>query len=171
MPALPSWDLIITLGVLVSVAYGYMIQRERVVVTLLSIYVGFVISQLLAGPISQFFAGDATIGGAFFIRSSASPFSIHAALFLGCVVIISLKSGLSGNRESGQLSTLEIVAYAALNAALIASVLISYLDPASQATLLASSKNAAFIFTHQAWWFIVPIVVMIITGHQSRRDY
>ncbi len=171
MPALPSWDLILTLLVFVSVAYGFMIQRERVMVTLLSIYVGFVISEIIAGPVGQFFAGDKTIGGAFFIRSSASPFMIHAAIFLGCVVIITLKSGLSGNRESGQLSTLEIISYAALNAALIASVLIGYLDPTAQAALLAVSKNALFVFSHQAWWFIAPIVLLIVTGHQSRRDY
>lgn len=172
MPALPSWDLLLTLFVLVSVAYGFMIQRERVIVTLLSIYVGFVVSQLLSDTIAQFFAGEKTVGGSFFIRSSASPFSIHAALFLGCVALITAKSGLSGNRErGGSLSTIEVVAYAGLNAALIASVLIGYLDPAAQATLLETSKNAAFVFSHQAWWLIAPILLMIITGHQSRNDY
>ena len=151
MPALPSWDLLLTLFALVSVAYGFMIQRERVVVTLLSIYVGSVITQLLANPVAAFFAGEKTVGGSFFIRSSASPFLIQTVIFLGIVAIITAKSGLSGNRERGQLSTIEILAYAALNAALIASVIIGFMDPAGQATLLEHSKNAMFLFSHKVW--------------------
>ena len=171
MPALPSWDLFITLFLLASVAYGFMIQRERVVVTLLSIYVGVVITGLLADPVAAFFAGDKTIAGSFFIRSSASPFTIHAALFLGVVALITLKSGLSGNRETGSLSTLEIMSYAVLNAALIVTVLLGFLDPGAQHSFLAASKNATFIFDHSFWWFIAPIALMIVAGHRGRSDY
>ena len=171
MPALPSWDLYITLFLLASVAYGFMMQRERVLVTLLSIYVGIVISQLLADPVAAFFAGDKTIAGSFFIRSSASPFSIHTALFLGSVALITAKSGLSGNREHGSLSTFEIIGYAVLNGALIITVILGYLEPTSQQTFLAASKNATFIFDHRFWWFVAPIALMIVAGHNSRSDY
>ena len=171
MPALPSWDLFITLFLVASVAYGFMIQRERVLVTLLAIYVGVVITQLLADPVAAFFAGDKTIAGSFFIRSSASPFTIHTALFMGSVALITLKSGLSGNRESGSLSMLEIMSYAVLNAALVVTVLIGFLDPTAQQAFLAASKNAAFIFTHRFWWFMAPIALMIITGHNRRSEY
>jgi len=171
MPALPSWDLLITLFTLVSVAYGFMMQRERVVVTLLSIYVGVVVTQLLADPVAAFFAGEKTIAGSFFIRSSASSFTIHAGLFLAIVAIISLKSGLSGNRERGSLSTLEIMGYAIMNAALIISVIIGFMDPVQQAELLSQSRNAVFVFDHRFWWFLAPIGLMIIGGHQSRNDY
>ena len=171
MPALPSWDLLLTLFILVSVAYGFMIQRERVVVTLLSIYVGTVITQLLANPVAAFFAGEKTVGGSFFIRSSASAFTIQAVIFIAIVALITAKSGLSGNRERGQLSTIEIIAYAALNAALITSVIIGFMDPVGQATLLEHSKNAAFLYDHRTIWFILPIALMVVTGHTSRYDY
>jgi hypothetical protein len=170
MPALPSWDLLITLLVLVSVAYGFMIQRERVVVTLLAIYVGLVVTQLLTDPVAAFFAGEKTIAGSFFIRSNASPFTIQAGIFLGTVALITLKSGLSGNRErGGALSTLEIISYSVLNAALIATVLIGFMAPEQQATFLAASKNASFVFDHRFWWFVAPIGLMIIAGHTSNR--
>lgn len=171
MPALPSWDLFITLFVLASVAYGFMMQRERVMVTLLAIYVGVVVTQLLADPVAAFFAGDTTIAGSFFIRSSASPFTIHAVLFVGIVVLITLKSGLSGNRESGSLSTLEIMGYAVLNAALMVTILIGFLDPAAQHSFLTASKNATFLYAHRFWWFLAPIALMIIAGHHNRSDY
>ena len=170
MPALPSWDLLITLFVLVSVAYGFMIQRERVVVTLLAIYVGLVVTQLLTDPVSAFFAGEKTIAGSFFIRSSASPFTIQSVVFLATVGLITFKSGLSGNREhGGGLSTLEIIGYAILNAALIATILIGFLAPEQQATFLAASKNAQFVFDHRFWWFVAPIGLMIVAGHHSNR--
>ncbi len=170
MPALPSWDLFITLFLLASVAYGFMMQRERVLVTLLSIYVGVVMTQLLAGPVAAFFAGDTTIAGSFFIRSSASPFSIHAGLFLGVVALITAKSGLSGNRETSTLSTLEIMSYAVLNAALIVTILIGFMEPAAQQTFLAASKNATFLFAHRLWWFVAPIALMIIAGHRRSES-
>lgn len=170
MPALPSWDLFITLFLLASVAYGFMMQRERVLVTLLSIYVGVVVTGLLAEPVAAFFAGDKTIAGSFFIRSSASPFTIHAGLFLGVVALITAKSGLSGNREGGSLSTLEIISYAVLNAALIVTILLGFMDPATQQSFLAASKNATFLFDHRLWWFLAPIALMIVAGHNRRSD-
>jgi len=140
-------------------------------VTLLSIYVGVVVTQLLANPVAAFFAGDKTIAGSFFIRSSASPFTIQSILFLGIVALITLKSGLSGNREGGSLSTLEIMSYAILNAALVVTVLLGFLDPAARDAFLATSKNATFIFDYRFWWFIAPIALMVIAGHRGRSDY
>src|SRR3990167_4656595 len=91
----PSCDLFITIFFIVGIAYGMMLQRERAVVTLVTIYVALVITQLLTDPVSQFFVGEKTIQS-FFITSKASPFTIQSGLFIGTIVLLSTKSGLSG---------------------------------------------------------------------------
>jgi len=53
-----SWDLVILIFFIALTAYGFLMQRDRVVVTTISIYVGLVLATILVDPISQFFMGE-----------------------------------------------------------------------------------------------------------------
>ena len=51
----PSWDLAIAVFFLIGMTFGYILQREKIVATLLSVYVALVVTQIFAGNVFEFF--------------------------------------------------------------------------------------------------------------------
>lgn len=159
----PSWDLFLTIFFVVGIAYGMMLQRERTVVTTVAIYVSLVLTSLLTEPVSGFFTGETTISS-FFVNSSVSPFTIQAALFIGFIILIQTKSGLSGESGRGLLSPVEVFSYSFLNTALIVSTLIAFLPEESRAAMLEQSNMASLITRYETWWIILPVVALVFFG-------
>lgn len=165
----PTWDLFLTVFFIAGTAYGMLMQRERTIVTMMAIYAAIVVTSLLAEPVSAFFAGERTLMGAFFIRSSASPFMIQAGLFMLILVLIIAKSGLTGAREyGGLLSPFEVFSYSFLNTALVTTTLMSFMPEDAQARIIDSSNMAGFLVDHQTWWLVLPIISLIFFGWSRR---
>jgi hypothetical protein len=160
----PSWDLFLIVFFIVGIAYGMMLQRERAVVTTVAIYVALVMVGILTEPISGFFAGENTINS-FFVDSQVSPFYIQAGVFIGVIILIQTKSGLSGGREGGGLlSPFEVFSYSFLNTALITTSLISFLPEETRIAMIESSKMAGYLANHHTWWLILPVAALIVFG-------
>lgn len=171
--SLPSWDLFITLFFIIGLAYGFILQRERIVATLMSVYAALVVSDLLVEPVGQFFKGDKTLFNQIWIRSDTSPFTIHLALFVGIIVLLSAKGGIGSARGRGIVSHLEILVYSALNTALIVTSIFSFLPEPTRDAYAAGSKLVDFLVKHHDWWIILPIAAMLFFGFQRhpRRVY
>lgn len=163
MPSMPSWDLIITLFFIVAIAYGFIMQRDKAVVTLISVYVGLVVVQVFADPLQSFFAGEKTVFGQLFIKSSASPFTIKTLLFAAVIALVSSKSGLS-SKSDGSIPPLEIFAYSFLNAALIISSIFYFMPEGSRTAYMESSKLANFVISYHTWWIMLPVLLLIVLG-------
>jgi len=163
MPTMPSWDLIITLFFIVAMAYGFIMQRDKAVITLISVYVALVVVQYFSAPLLDFFAGEKTIFGQLFIKSSASPFTIKVVLFAAVIALLSAKSGLTSKSESS-IPPLEVLAYSFLNATLILSSIFSFMPETTQTTYSSSSKLANFVISHNVWWIILPVILLIVLG-------
>ncbi len=163
---LPSWDLFITLFFIIGLAYGFILQRERIVATLMSVYAGLVVSELLVNPVSQFFHGDKTLFNQIWIRSDTPPFTIHLALFVGIIVLLSAKGGIGSARGRGLMSHFEVLVYSALNTVLIVSSVFSFLPDPTVAIYSGSSKLVAFIVQYHDWWLVLPIVALLFFGFQ-----
>lgn len=168
--SVPSWDLFITLFFIVAIGYGFILQRDKVVTTLLSIYTAIVVSGVAAEPVRLFFAGDKTLGNQVWVKSSASPFTIQAIVFIAVIVLVSAKSGLSGKGTRGMLSPLELVVYSCLNAALILSSIFSFMGPAQSQAFAESSRMANLIINHHTLWVIFPIIFLVATGGIRRSS-
>lgn len=170
---LPSWDLFITLFFIIGLAYGFILQRERIVATLMSVYAALVVSEILVEPVGQFFKGDKTLFNQIWIRSDTQPFSIHLALFVGLIVLLSAKGAISSARGRGLISHLEVLVYSALNTALIVSSIFSFLPEPTRDAYASSSKLVTYLIEHHDWWLIGPVVALIFFGFQrhSRRSY
>lgn len=166
----PSWDLFIGLFFIVMIGYGFVLQRDKVIVTLLSIYVGLVIASGFTGSIQGFFAGEQTIANSLFIRSDASPFAIQTAIFGLVIVLISAKSGLTGKSTRGVLSPIELITYSALNAALILSIIFGFMDETSRTSIIESSKLGALVMEYAKIWLIGPLIFMLLTGGLRRTN-
>ena len=163
MPAVPSWDLIIALFFIVTIAYGFILQRDKTVITLISVYVALVLVQVLTNPIQEFFAGEKTVFGQLFIKSSASPFTIKTILFAVVIALVSTKCGLSSKGENS-ISPLEIFGFSFLNAALIISSIFYFMPESTMLHYASISKLANFVIDYHNWWVILPIILLVITG-------
>lgn len=162
----PSWDLFLTIFFIVSIGYSFVLQRDKVVVTMLGIYAGIVIAGILGGPMQAFFNGDKTIANSLFVRANASPLSIQSGLFLLTVVAVTIRSGLGGRSSSGRgaLSPFELGVFSFLNSALILAAVFSFMTPEAQQHFAASSKIARQIINREMWWFVAPLIALVITG-------
>jgi len=171
VPSTPSWDFIIGMFFAVTIAYGFILQRERILTTLLAVYVGIVVSQVWSGTLFQFVNGDKTVFGQFFVRSDASPQTIQVILFLITIGIMSTKSGLGSTRaRAGLMSPIELFGYSFLTAALILSTILSFLPEASRTGIIEHSQLASKVMGYQIWWVILPVVLMLVTGGRRRSD-
>ncbi len=172
---LPSWDLFITLFFIIGLAYGFILQRERIVATMMSVYAALVVSDLLVEPIGQFFQGDKTVFNQIWIRSNTSPFTIHMVLFILIIVLVSAKGGIGNNRSRGMvMSHIEVLLYSALTTALIVSSIFNFLPEATQATYAEGSKLVKFLIQYHNAWIGVPVASLVLFGfmrHGRRVSY
>jgi hypothetical protein len=171
----PSWDLFLAIFFVVSIGYSFVLQRDKVVVTLLAIYAGIVMAQVLGEPLQAFFQGDKTIGNQLFIKANASPFTIAAGVFLVTTILVSVRSGL-GNRNSssgGKLTAFELALFSFLNSALILTAIFSFMAPEARTAFAEHSRIARVFINKELWWFIAPLLALVATGGlgKSRSDY
>ncbi len=167
LQAAPSWDLVITLAFVIGITYGFIMLRDRVLVTLLSLYAGNVIANTFAAPIQKFFNGDTAILNKIWVESSASPFMIKVALFGAVIVLIGAKAGLVGKRSG--FSMFELAAYSFFNVCIGLSTIFSFMSPEQLQGYTNASKLATFIVHHQMVWFIAPLLVLAVMSHSSSR--
>lgn len=166
----PSWDLAITLFFLMGMAFGYILQRDKIVATLLSVYVALIVTQAFSGNLYQFFQGDKTLFNQVWIRSSANPFTVRALIFGATVVLLSAKSGIAAGKSKGLLSPLEVLVYSFLTTGLILSSLFYFMPPESRESFMAASKMAKLVIGNYAWWVLMPVVAMVVFGFFRKSD-
>ena len=164
----PTWDLLIGILFVLVIAYGFMLQREKVIVTLISIYVGLVLVSVLTGSLQEFFAGDRAIFNKIFIRGTTSPFAIQTGVFLGTVIAITARSGLSGGSGRGLLSPIELFAYSFFNAALITVSILSFVPDEMRSAILDSSYLGNLLVSFRGWLLVLPILLSIILGYREK---
>lgn len=167
--SLPTWDLFLTLFFVIGVVYSFIMQKEKVVVTLVSVYVALVVTSLLVMPIGEFFTGDRTVLNQLFIKSNLSPFTVATIVFIAVIALVSSKSGLIGKNSGGILSPIELFAYSVLNTALILSSILYFMPEAQRLAFDASSKIAHLLIQYHTYIVILPVALLIVSGffHKS----
>lgn len=159
----PSWDLAIGVFFLIGIAFGYILQREKIIATLLSVYVSLVITQLFSGNVYDFFQGSKTVSDVW-VKSGASPFTIRILLFMFIITILSAKGGISGTKSKGILSPIEIIGLSFLTTGLMLSSIFNFMPPESRETFMASSRLATLVIKYYPLWVLAPIAVLIFLG-------
>ncbi|TSC92311.1 MAG: Uncharacterized protein CEN89_764 [Candidatus Berkelbacteria bacterium Licking1014_7] len=137
----PSWDLFIGLFFIIGVSYGFMMQKEKVMLTLISAYAAIVVTNLVSPFFQKFFLGDTNVGN-IFIKANASPFSVQAAIFVGIIVLITMRGGMITGKSRAIMSPFEMMIYSVLNSALILSTILYFLPEDQRNELLVESKFA-----------------------------
>lgn len=162
---LPSWDVFLTIFFIIGIAYGFLIQRDKIIVSLISVYIAIVVTNSFAGVVQQFFVGDKVLFGQVWIRANASLLTIQIIIFALTIFFVSARSGFLTKKTRGAgLPPIEILAYSFFNTVLIISSIISFLPPATRQHLIESSKLASRIMNLQLWWIVLPVILLVFTG-------
>ena len=169
MPA-PSWDLAITVCFLIGIVFGYILQRERIIATLLSTYVALVVTQIFAGNVFEFFQGNRTLFNQIWIKANSSPFTIRVVLFLAIIVLLSAKGGIQGTKSKGILSPIEIFGISFLTTGLILSTIFYFMPIETREAFMASSRMATLVIKYYPAWVIAPVIALVALGFFRKSD-
>ena len=101
MLSVPSWDLFLSLFFFTLTAYGFILNREKVTVTILSTYVSLVVATAWGPSFYKLFTGNAVLFNQLWFRTNVSQFTVQLGIFAVYMVLLSLKSEISGPVSKG----------------------------------------------------------------------
>ena len=155
--------------VAITVLYGFMMQREKIMAALLACYMGIVIVSIWAEPIKQFFEGKKTIANTW-VQSDASPATIKIFLFLIIIGLVAAKADIAVGRDSSLMAPLEILAYSFITGMLIASTVFSYLPETTQTMVMEQTKLIHYLRDYRTLLLIAPVILIVFITSR-RRSY
>lgn len=153
--------------VAITVLYGFMMQRDKIMAAMLSCYMGIVVVSIWADPIKSFFEGKTTIANTW-IESDASPATIQIVLFLIIVGLVASKADIAVGRESSFIAPLETVLYSLVTAILIVATIFHYLPEGTQGEIIAQTRLIHFLKDYYTLWLLAPIGLILFTSTRRR---
>lgn len=166
---LPSWDVFIGLAFLFGIAYGFILQREKIIATLCSIYVGIVIASTFSNTVFDFFNGNKVIANQIWIRSNASVSTIAIALFVISIIAVAGALNSRSSEKSGDISAIEIFVYSVLMMGLFIATIIGFLPAATTKHALEISKAVKYIIMLKTFLIVAPPVVLVLFGWKKKK--
>lgn len=162
-----TWDLFITLFFILSVGYGFLLGRGKIVAVLLSTYVGLAVASE---------TGD--IFYKILIRISStlpvltqSVFVVKLVIFAAIIVFLTAKlAPFDAGPERGILSVVFTALYGFLNGGLILSSIGFFMSEAEKSAIFSQSDLALKIMDARFWWLVGPILVMVVAGFIRDRQ-
>jgi len=171
MITLPTWDLVIILFFILAVGYGLILGRDKVVVTLVSTYISFVVANEFGNTLYALFTGQSIFGGSLWIKTNLSLFLVKTILFVILLVLLSAKGGYTATAAGGGLKIGILTAIASfLNAGLIVSSLLWFLTEEMRAALFSQSHLAFLVAQGRNWWLILPVIVILVAGFLTPKE-
>ena len=167
-PTVPTWDLFLGIFVAITVLYGFMMQREKIMAALLSCYLGMVIVSTWSGSLEAFFAGKKTIANTW-IQADASPATIKIILFLLIVGLVASKAQIGVGYDNNLMAPIEIFAYSLITGILISSTVFSYLPESLQTSVISQTHLVHFLKDFRTLWLIAPIVLIVFVTSRRRQ--
>ncbi|MCD6422374.1 hypothetical protein J7L13_03445 [bacterium] len=167
---MPRWDLFVLGGFFVVALFALLLQKEKLLVALMGLYVSLAVTQAWGDKIAAFFMGQNFIGS-FWIKANLNPFWVKLIFFFLILFLFIYRSDLvvsvkNEPQSSFLLSSLYSLAFAVL---LVSSILKLLPDPLANSIIL-QSKFASFLYIHYNWWVILPLILVIVGGYWSAKS-
>lgn len=170
---LPTWDLFITLFFIVVISFAFILRREKIGVVIVSIYIALAVASELGDAIYKLLSGSGYVADHIWIASNASIFTIKTLLFIGLILLLSLKGEHAQIGEAGGQTIVGAVLtgiYGFLAAGLIISSEIHFMAEETKYILYSQSRLADLVMRYRVWWLLLPIIIMIITSIWRSRS-
>jgi len=171
MLVVPTWDLFITLFFVIGVGYGAIMQREKILSTLVSVYIGMAVATVWGPKVYAFLQGNNVFFNQLFIRTNASEFTVKTFIFAAIVVLLTIKGDFSVSLQKieGFVSSIFVFIYSFLNTGLIISTVIFFLPAAARQSMVMQSNLAEFVVDYRLAWVVLPALLMIVGGFLSSK--
>lgn len=158
--AAPTWDLFLVLFFVIGVGlYGLSLGRDRVVMIMVSIYMG------LAVVTNAPYLKDFTATFAF------NEFAVQAGAFFGLFTLLFIlmsRSALFKSWEAGMAGGLwQTMIFSILHVGLIASVALSFMPETALSHFSDATKSVFLSDPGKFAWLVAPIAAMMIFGRKS----
>lgn len=165
---LPSTDVFIGLIFLVGIVYGFLFQREKIITTLCSVYIGLVIASTFSQTVFDFFNGNKVVANQIWIRSNASTSTIAIIILLLSIVMIS--GAVKSDNKKGDVSGFEIIIYSTLSIALILTSILGFLPAELRDHYIATSKVAGYLYMLKTWIVVIPPIMLVILNWKKKSN-
>jgi len=167
----PTWDLVLLVFFTASVVYGFLMGKDKIMVTILGAYVGLVIANQWGARVFSIVSEQSAVLDDSWIKGNLSVFIVKVILFAIVLLIVAMRGGMipqmSGN--GGILGMVMPLFYSVFSAALIAASILDFLPEETRNQVIENSIIAAPLVAYYSWWLILPIVLMLITGWFTRE--
>lgn len=166
---LPSVDVFIGLFFLLGIAYCFLLQREKTITTLCSVYIGLVVASSFSSTVFDFFNGNKVIANQIWIRGNASNSTIAIAIFLITIFLVSGSINSKSKKADGQLSVVEILVYSGLMMALIITSVLGYLPEATRNHYIETSIAAKYLYSMRTLFVILPPILLVVMNWKKKE--
>ncbi|MFH1088317.1 MAG: hypothetical protein V1719_00565 [Patescibacteria group bacterium] len=167
----PTWDLVLLVFFAASVVYGFLMGKDKIMVTILGAYVGLVIANQWGARVFSIVSEQSAVLDDSWIKGNLSVFIVKVILFAVVLLIVALRCGMIpqiGN-NGGILGMVMPLLYSIFSAALIAASILDFLPEETRNQVVEKSIIAAPLVVYYSWWLILPIGLMLMTGWFSRE--
>ena len=97
----PTWDLVLLVFLAASLVYGFLMGREKVIITLLGAYVGLVIANQWGAAAFSMISQENTVINNGWMDGNLSIFVVKIVLFAAVMLLIAVKGNLMLNGAMG----------------------------------------------------------------------
>jgi len=163
-----SWNIFIVFCILVSVLYGFILQRNKIILSLINVYIALAVVTVVGPSFNNLMQKvglvmlNETISARLF-----SVFLTQTFLFVALIILLSIRAEHAQAMADVKVSHPMILSfvYSALFALIVSSTIISFLSPELQANINAQSNIIAWIMAQKSLWIIFPVILMIISSY------
>ncbi len=170
---LPTWDLFITLFFIVVISFAFILRREKIGIVIVSIYIALAVASELGNAIHNLLSGSGYVADHIWIASNAPIFAIKTFLFIGLILLLSLKGEHAQVGEAGGQTIVGAITtgiYGFLAAGLIVTSEIHFMAEETKYILYSQSHLADLVMRYRSWWLLLPIIIMIVTSMWRGRS-
>ena len=169
----PTWDLFIIIFFIIMTVFGIALGRERAIVGVIASYIGLITANVWGNAIYNLIGGSSANIGNIALNGGGSPFSFKVTIFALIVILLIAKGDFLKKAityHTGVFSMIFAGVYSFLNAGLIITALVSFLNDAQRTDVLSQSALANTVIQYQTWWLVLPVLLMIILGFKHKEE-
>ncbi|MFA5967254.1 MAG: hypothetical protein WC805_01930 [Patescibacteria group bacterium] len=168
---MPTWDVVLLVFFAASLVYGFLLGKDKMMITILGAYVGLVIANQWGARVFELVSQQSGVLDTSWMQGSLSIFVVKTALFALVILIIALKGGWLAHPPGnmGIFGTVMPVVYSMLNAALISASILDFLPEETLKQVIEKSVIAGPLVAYYSWWLILPVVFILVSGWLTRE--
>lgn len=165
---LMTWNIFIAFCIIISVLYGFIMQRNKIVLTMINVYISLAVVGVLGGGFNGAVqnAGEMILNQTF-AEKFFSLFITQTFLFVALIILLSIRA-----EHAKALSDVKVqhplilsLVYSILFALIVCSTILSFLPADVIAGINEQSYLVSFVLSKQSWWVVLPVVSMIVTSY------